>query len=58
VRGAQNCKVLVAGYAPGTRPRGRSALRLSQKFMPEYAQVIPGNGETGETGGELPGGGV
>jgi hypothetical protein len=52
VRGAPNYKVLVAAYAPGTRPRGRSALRLSQKFMPEYAQVNPGEGETG---GEVPG---
>jgi hypothetical protein len=54
VRGSTNYKVLVAAYAPGTRPRGRSALRLSQKYAPEYAEVIPGNGETGETGGELP----
>jgi len=54
VRGAPNYKVLVAGYAPGSRPRGRSALRLSQKYSPEYAEVIPGNGGTGETGGELP----
>ncbi len=47
VRGAPNYKVMVAGYAPGNRPRGRSALRLSQKYLPEYAQVIPGEGETG-----------
>ncbi|MCG3128261.1 MAG: hypothetical protein CHACPFDD_03138 [Phycisphaerae bacterium] len=58
VRGTTNHKVLVAAYAPGARPRGRGALRLGTKYVVEQAEAIPTGGETGETGGELPGGGV
>ncbi|MBW7905357.1 MAG: hypothetical protein LC135_05035 [Phycisphaerae bacterium] len=49
VRGAPNYKVLVAAYAPGTHPRGRSALHLGTKYVVEQAEAIPNEGE-GEIG--------
>ncbi len=49
VRGAPNYKVLVAAYAPGTHPRGRSALHLGTKYVVEQADAIPSEGE-GEIG--------
>ena len=49
VRGAPNYKVLVAAYAPGAQPRGRSALHLGAKYVAQDAEVIPTEGE-GEIG--------
>jgi len=47
VQGGSGHKLLVAAYAPGDQPRGRTLVKMLPKAIPYLGAVEPPGGETG-----------